>query len=74
MSIFVVPNNQTMKSSELHRMIKRSGWVVVRQVGSHVIYTKNGKSFAVPDHGSKEMKKGLAQKLIKEMGLYASLL
>ena len=53
MSIFVVPNNQT----------------IVRQVGSHVIYTKNGKSFAVPDHGSKEMKKGLAQKLIKEMGL-----
>lgn len=42
---------------------------IVRQVGSHVIYTKNGKSFAVPDHGSKEMKKGLAQKLIKEMGL-----
>lgn len=50
-------------------MIKRSGCVVVRQVGSHVIYTKNGKSFAVPDYGSKEMEKGLAQKLIKEMGL-----
>ena len=58
-----------MKSSELHRMIKRSGWMAVRQTGSHIIYEKDGKSFAVPDHGSKEMRKGLAQKLIKEMGL-----
>jgi len=58
-----------MKSSELHRMIKRNGWIAVRQVGSHVIYAKNGVSIAVPDYGSKEMKKGLALKLLKEMGL-----
>lgn len=58
-----------MKSSELHRIIKRNGWVAIRQVGSHIIYEKNGIHFTVPDHGSKEMKKGLAQKLIKEMGL-----
>ena len=51
-----------MKSTELHRMIKRSGWVVVRQSGSHVIYEKDGVRIPVPDHGSKEIGKGLAEK------------
>lgn len=58
-----------MKSSELHRLIKRGGWVAVRQVGSHVIYEKDGVRIPVPNHGSKEMKQGLALKIIKEMGL-----
>jgi len=58
-----------MKSSELHRLIRRCGWVAVRQVGSHVIYEKNGIRYCVPDHGSKEIGTGLATKVIKEMGL-----
>lgn len=57
-----------MKSSELHRLIKRNGWIPTRQVGSHVIYSKNGRSICVPDHGSKEIKKGLAIKILKEIG------
>jgi len=58
-----------MKSSELHRLIRRCGWAAVRQVGSHVIYEKNGIRYCVPDHGSKEIGTGLATKIIKEMGL-----
>jgi len=58
-----------MESSELHRLIKRGGWVAIRQVGSHVIYEKNGVRVTVPDHGSKEIKKGLALKIIREMSL-----
>lgn len=58
-----------MKSNELHRLILANGWTVLRQNGSHVIYYKNGRTYPVPDHGSKEVGKGLEIKVKKEMGL-----
>jgi predicted RNA binding protein YcfA (HicA-like mRNA interferase family) len=39
-----------MKSSELVRLLKRDGWFVIRQSGSHMIMehpTKKGKLFAL---------------------------
>ena len=57
-----------MKFNELHRLIRKNGWVVLRR-GKHVIYEKEGKRFPVPDHGSKEVGKGLENKIKKEMGL-----
>ena len=58
-----------MKYSEFHRWIKRNDWQVLRIVGSHYIYEKNGKTYPVPYHGSKEMNEPLRKKIIKEMGL-----
>jgi mRNA interferase HicA len=58
-----------MKSSELHRKIKRNGWVYVKAEGSHYIYEKNGRYYPVPFHGAKEMGTGLVKKIVKEMGL-----
>lgn len=58
-----------MKYEELHQMIRKAGWKHVRTSGSHRIYEKNGRTFPVPFHGSKEVGKGLASKVIKEMGL-----
>lgn len=58
-----------MKSSEMHRRIRRNGWVHVRTEGSHYIYEKDGRTYPVPYHGSKEIGKGLEKKIIKEMGL-----
>lgn len=58
-----------MKYNELHRLIIRNGWIVVRQAGSHVIYEKNGKRYPVPNHGSKEISKPIELKIKKEMGL-----
>lgn len=58
-----------MKSSELHRIIKKNGWQPIRQAGSHVIYEKGGKLVSVPYHGAKEMGTGIANKFIREMGL-----
>lgn len=58
-----------MKSNELHRLILANGWTVLRQSGSHVIYYKNSQTYPVPDHGSKEVGKGLEKKVKKEMGL-----
>lgn len=58
-----------MKSRELHQVIKRNGWTYVDSEGSHYKYEKNGKSYRVPYHGSKEVGKGLLKKIYKEMGL-----
>ena len=58
-----------MKSSELHRKIKRNGWMLVNAEGSHYIYEKNGKAYPVPFHGTKEVGFGLQKKIEKEMEL-----
>lgn len=58
-----------MKSSELHRKVKKNGWLHIRTEGSHYIYEKNGRTYPVPFHGAKEIGKGLAIAIIKEMQL-----
>lgn len=58
-----------MKSSELHRLIIRNGWRLIRTTGSHYLYAKDGKIYPVPFHGSKEVGKGIEKKIKKEMGL-----
>lgn len=68
--IFAVVNIVDMKYTEFHRLIRRNGWVALRQSGSHVIYEKDGyPNKSVPDHGSKEIPEGLRLRLSKEMGL-----
>lgn len=58
-----------MKSSELHRRIRKNGWKHIRTEGSHYIYEKNGFAYPVPFHGSKEIGKGLANAIMKDMGI-----
>jgi len=60
-----------MKSSELVRLLKKDGWFVVRQTGSHMIMehlTKKGQIIC-PYHGSHEVGKGLEKKIKKDAGL-----
>lgn len=58
-----------MKYSELHRIIRRNGWLEIRQSGSHVIYEKDEVVVPVPFHGAKEVPEGLRKKIWKQMGL-----
>ena len=59
-----------MKYTELHRKIVKAGWIFHHAEGSHYFYIKDGiLSVPIPYHGSKEIGKGLAQKLINNMGL-----
>ncbi len=58
-----------MKSSEFHKMVKKNGWVLIRTAGSHYIYEKDGRTYPVPFHGTKEIFEPLRKKMIKEMGL-----
>lgn len=52
-----------MKSSEVHRIIKRNGWTLDRIKGSHYIYVKDSVIRVVPFHGSKEMGEGLRKNI-----------
>lgn len=58
-----------MKYNEFHRFIRRQGWRVVRQAGSHVIYEKDGVTIVVPNHGAKEIPEPLRRKILRDMGL-----
>ncbi len=60
-----------MKSSELIRLLRKDGWFVVRQKGSHMTMRHPNKNaqILVPNHGNSEVGKGLANKIMKSAGL-----
>ena len=60
-----------MKSSELFRILKRDGWYVISQKGSHLKMVHNTKDniLFVPYHGAKEVGKGLEKKILKTAGI-----
>ncbi len=59
-----------MKYTEFLRLAKKQGWELKRQAkGSHAIYEKNGIQITIPNHGAKEMPKGLERSLKKKMRL-----
>jgi len=57
-----------MKSSELLRILKRDGWYVTSQRGSHLkmVHKEKTKILYVPYHGAREVGKGLEKKILKE--------
>jgi len=60
-----------MKYSELFRILKKDGWIEIRQKGSHVIMmhpTKN-EQLTVPYHSGKEVKKGMLTAILKQANL-----
>lgn len=60
-----------MKSSELLRLLEKDGWFIVSQKGSHLKMKHPLKEGIIifPNHGSKEVGKGLEKKLRKDAGL-----
>lgn len=56
-----------MKSGELLRILLKNGWKIKRQSGSHMILQHEmiKEKLVFPNHGSKEMGKGLEQKIKK---------
>lgn len=60
-----------MKCSEFFRLLKKDGWYIISQRGSHVKMkhpTKQG-TVIFPNHGSQELGKGLEFKLRKDAKL-----
>jgi predicted RNA binding protein YcfA (HicA-like mRNA interferase family) len=60
-----------MKCSELLRLLLKDGWVVVSTKGSHLKMKHPQKSGIIifPDHGAREMGKGMEMRIRKEAGL-----
>jgi predicted RNA binding protein YcfA (HicA-like mRNA interferase family) len=60
-----------MKCSELLRLLLKDGWMIVSAKGSHLKMRHPTKPGVIifPDHGSKEIGKGLEKKLRKDAGL-----
>lgn len=60
-----------MKCSEILRLLKKDGWVVISVRGSHLkLKHPVKKGFIIfPDHGSKELGKGLEKKILKDADL-----
>ncbi len=46
-----------MKSSELHRKVKRNGWQHIRTDGSHYVYEKGAEHILYPITGQKKLVK-----------------
>lgn len=60
-----------MTAKELIKLLKKDGWVQKNQEGSHKHFihpTKKGK-VQVPVHGSKDLKPGTLNKILKDAGL-----
>ncbi|MEK6823326.1 MAG: type II toxin-antitoxin system HicA family toxin [Nanoarchaeota archaeon] len=58
-----------VSGQEARKAFERLGWQFVRQVGSHMILTKQGMwaSLSVPDH--REVDRGTLRKLIRLAGI-----
>ncbi|MFN5889172.1 MAG: type II toxin-antitoxin system HicA family toxin [Bacteroidota bacterium] len=56
-----------MKCSELYQLLLSHGWVPISQKGSHIKlkHPNHTNQIIFPNHGSKEIGKGLEQKIKK---------
>jgi predicted RNA binding protein YcfA (HicA-like mRNA interferase family) len=60
-----------MKYSELFRLLKKDGWIEIRQKDSHVImkHPVKEEQLTVPYHAGKEVKKGLLTAILKQANI-----
>lgn len=60
-----------VKYNELFRILKKEGWYISRQKGSHVIMKHRNKNeqLTVPYHSGKEVKKGMLESILKQAGI-----
>ena len=62
-----------LTGKEMLKLLKKHGWKVERQEGSHCQLFKDGRRITVPVHSNKDWKKGLEQRILKDAGLYGRL-
>jgi len=55
------------KGKDLVKEFQKAGWSIDRISGSHHIMVKETKTVSIPVHGSKELGKGLENKLRKQL-------
>lgn len=50
------------------KILKKQGWTVISQKGSHVKLGKDGVTTVVPVHGNQDLGKGLVRAIEKQTG------
>lgn len=58
-----------MKAKEVVEILKRNGFLLDRQSGSHMIFKKEDKTVVVPNHGKKDLKKGTLAEIFRQAGI-----
>ncbi len=59
-----------IRASDIEKVLRKLGYVVHHQRGSHRYYVKDGKIITVPVHKGKTLGKGLADKIIsRDIGI-----
>jgi predicted RNA binding protein YcfA (HicA-like mRNA interferase family) len=57
------------KYKEIERKLLKMGYAIVRQKGSHVVFSDGKNTFPVPNHGSKDLSQGVERQLLKILGM-----
>ncbi len=57
------------KYREIEKKLTKLGYSIVRQRGSHVIFSDGKNIFPVPNHGSKDISTGVEKQILKILGL-----
>lgn len=64
------PRLPAITGRKLIRILESHGFTVVRQVGSHVILKHaDGRRTTVPDHGKRELGRGLLRQIMRDAEL-----
>ncbi|QWR76897.1 type II toxin-antitoxin system HicA family toxin [Candidatus Magnetomonas plexicatena] len=58
-----------VKAKDLVKQLEKTGWEIERITGSHHILKKGDEMISVPVHGSKDLKAGTLNRLLKLGGL-----
>jgi predicted RNA binding protein YcfA (HicA-like mRNA interferase family) len=54
---------------EIEKRLRKQGYKVVRQRGSHVLFSDGKTTFPVPHHKGKSISPGVERKIIRAIGL-----
>jgi len=57
------------KYSDICKRLTRLGFKIVRQKGSHVIFSDGKSTFPVPKHGAKDISVGVEKQILKILNL-----
>ncbi len=57
------------KYRDIRRRLKLLGYKIVRQKGSHVIFSDGKNTFPVPNHGSKDISPGVERQILRILDL-----
>lgn len=60
------------KYREIEKKLAKMRYSIVRQRGSHVIFSDGNNIFPVPNHGSKDISIGVEKQILKILGLTVS--